>query len=103
MDWHQAFPERILNRGLDYYHRELVGHLDKSDDFVEAAVYGSDLYHVKIKLIDGEIVNMKCDCPFAFDGNHCKHMAAVLFRAEDMGSTKKEKTEKTEESLSKLV
>ena len=103
MDWHQAFPERILNRGLDYYHRELVGHIDKSDDFIEAAVHGSDLYHVKIKLIDGEIVNMKCDCPFAFDGNHCKHMAAVLFHAEDMGATKKKKTEKTGESLSKLV
>ena len=30
---------------------------------------------------------MDCDCPYAADGNNCKHMAAVLFAADDTEST----------------
>ena len=28
-------------------------------------------------------MEMSCDCPYAEGGNNCKHMAAVLFAAED--------------------
>src|SRR5690625_3604755 len=103
MDWHQTFSGVILSRGLDYHHRGLVKILDISKDFIEASVYGSHVYHVKIKLKDGKITYMKCDCPFAFDGNHCKHMAAVLFRAEDTEPINKEKSKKIETSLSNLM
>ena len=28
---------------------------------------------------------MSCTCPYAADGNRCKHMAAVLYQIEDLG------------------
>ena len=31
---------------------------------------------------DREIEEMECTCPYAEDGNYCKHMAAVLYAAE---------------------
>jgi len=103
MNWHQTFSGVILSRGLDYHHRGLVKILDISEDFIEASVYGGHVYHVKIKLKDGKITYMKCDCPFAVDGNHCKHMTAVLFCAEDTKPINKEKSKKIETSLSNLM
>src|SRR5699024_4501125 len=103
MNWHQIFSEVILSRGLDYHQRGLVRHVDISEDFIEASVDGSHLYHVKIKLKEGKITSMKCDCPFAFDGNHCKHMVAVLWCAEDTELINEEKSKKNEESLINLV
>lgn len=103
MNWHQTFSGVILSRGLDYHHRGLVKILDISEDFIEASVYGGHVYHVKIKLRDGKITYMKCDCPFAVDGNHCKHMTAVLFCAEDTKPINKEKSKKIETSLSNLM
>ena len=38
---------------------------------------------VEIVLKDDHVVEMYCDCPYAADGNNCKHMAAVLFAVED--------------------
>ena len=35
-----------------------------------------------IKFDGGEIEDMECSCPYADDGNYCKHMAAVLYAAE---------------------
>ena len=32
------------------------------------------------------IEDMLCDCPYAEDGNYCKHMAAVLFAVDAAGS-----------------
>ncbi len=34
-------------------------------------------------LLDGNsIEDMFCDCPYAEEGNYCKHMAAVLFAVD---------------------
>ena len=35
---------------------------------------------------DGEVSDMECDCPYAEDGNYCKHMAAVLYELENVRS-----------------
>lgn len=103
MNWHQAFSVQILNRGLDYHHRELVKNIDIREDFIEASVYGSHVYDVKIKLKDREITNMKCDCLYAYDGDNCKHMAAVLFCADDEEPINKEHSKKIQNSLVNLV
>lgn len=103
MNWHQAFPELILNRGLDYYHRGFVKDIEIREDFIEASVYGSRVYNIKIKLKDGNITNMKCDCPYAFDGSDCKHMAAVLFGADDAEPINEEYSKEIRESLVDLV
>lgn len=103
MNRYQAFSGQILHRGIDYYHSGFVKNIDIREDFIEASVYGSRVYDVKIKLKDGEITNMKCDCPYAFDGNHCKHMAAVLFCADDTEPINEEQAKKDEKSLANLV
>ena len=42
---------------------------------------------VEIVLKNNRVAQMDCDCPYAADGNNCKHMAAVLFAADDTEST----------------
>ena len=32
---------------------------------------------------DGEITDLYCSCPYADDGNYCKHMAAVLYAVDN--------------------
>jgi len=103
MSWYQAFAEQILSRGLDYYQRGLVNKIDIREDFIEASVYGSRVYEVKIKLEDGKITNMKCNCPYAYDGNNCKHMAAVLYGVDDAEPMHKEHSEEIRGSLDDLI
>ncbi len=81
--WKKLFAPHILSRGQAYYESELVA-LDAMDEHsIEASVEGTDTYSVEILLRNGRVVRMDCDCPYAADGNNCKHMAAVLFAAED--------------------
>ena len=36
-------------------------------------------------MLDGEeVIDMYCSCPYATDGRNCKHMAAVLFKFEEV-------------------
>lgn len=44
-----------------------------------ALVSGSENYSVYIGIHDGNVTRMSCGCPYATDGFHCKHMAAVLY------------------------
>ena len=83
MDWKQLFRPHILERGLDYYERGFVEDYNEGSDFVQATVQGSSAYEVYVDIIDGKILDMQCECPYAQDGNHCKHMAALLFCMEN--------------------
>ncbi|WP_394522695.1 hypothetical protein [Lacrimispora sp. JR3] len=82
MDWKQLFRPHILERGLDYYESGFVEDYDEGSDFVQATVQGSSAYDVYVEIIDGKILDMQCDCPYAQEGNHCKHMAALMFCME---------------------
>jgi len=86
MDWKGLFNPVILERGYDYYRNGNAEILSSMADEVNAVVSGSDDYEVSIYLSDGEIEDMYCDCPYASDGNNCKHMAAVLYLLEDLQS-----------------
>jgi hypothetical protein len=101
-----------MDRGYGYYHRGRVEDLYVSEDFIEAAVLGSDEYDVHIDMTSGNITNMSCNCPFADEGNYCKHMAALLFCWEDkIGNNEVEGIPKirteigegAEDSVTKLV
>lgn len=46
-------------------------------------VEGTEDYEVDIEMEDGRICEMYCTCPYADDGNNCKHMAAVLYEIEE--------------------
>ncbi|MBQ1768592.1 MAG: SWIM zinc finger family protein [Oscillospiraceae bacterium] len=82
-DWKKLFAPHILFRGEEYYESELVEIESIDEKFIEASVEGTDTYSVEIVLKNGRVVRMDCDCPYAADGNNCKHMAAVLFAADE--------------------
>ena len=98
--WSRLFSEIILKRGKDYWEDGAVGKIVCNSDknTVSAVVFGSEDYQAAITLSeDGKkIQNMECSCPFAKDGNNCKHMAALLYAIEDENDA--EDTEETEEN-----
>ena len=77
--WKDLFAARILSRGYDYFLDGNVWDLKDKDGEVSATVAGTEDYCVTITLADGKISDMDCDCPYASDGNYCKHEAAVLY------------------------
>lgn len=82
MEWKYLFKEAVLDRGFDYYERDLVKNIHLNRNFVSSIVMGSVNYEVRIDMEDGHIRDMYCDCPYAQDGNNCKHMAATLFQLD---------------------
>ena len=81
--WQALFKPHILDRGETYWQQGHVAELRRTPDGIQAVVAGSEDYEVEIELEDGMVCDMYCSCPYAEDGSACKHMAAVLFAAED--------------------
>jgi hypothetical protein len=79
-DFEQYFDDRILQRGLDYFHSGNVSSLKTTDgSHYTAEVDGTDVYTVEVVINHfEEIVDTYCDCPYDL-GEFCKHQAAVLF------------------------
>ena len=77
--WKYMFPERILERGEDYYYDGAIDHICRTNHGYQAVAHGSDDYEVAITIKNNRITEMYCDCPYAQDGNNCKHMATLLF------------------------
>lgn len=85
MNWINHFEPHILERGWEYYRSGAVEHLVKAENKVEAVVRGSEYYKVKIVYHRDEIKETYCSCPYAAKGYPCKHMAAVLYAADNRG------------------
>lgn len=83
MSGQEWFSSTIMNRGLDYYKRGRVTSLQKEENGYSAIVRGSVKYHVSIAMQGNKVSTMHCDCPYAKDGKHCKHEAAVMLAIED--------------------
>ena len=84
MEWKTYFYETMIKRGRQYYNSGRVKRLHYTNGQWTAIVRGSRHYSVKIRLDEnGEIRRMSCDCPFAYGGENCKHMAAVLMAIEE--------------------
>ncbi len=83
MEWKSLFRPHILARGYDYYLDDKVNITNKSDAGIEAEVEGSETYVVNIGVENETVDYMECDCPYAMDGNNCKHMAATLYQYFD--------------------
>ena len=86
-DWKGLFKDHILARGEMYYYDDAVLELHKTEHGYHAIVEGSENYEVDIEIEAGNIGKMSCSCPYAEDGNYCKHMAAVLYEIEACGDT----------------
>lgn len=79
LTWKHLFEPHILARGEYYYFDGAVTKLEENDNGYAAVVVGNDAYEVEIEIEGDEIVDMTCTCPYAAEGNRCKHMAAVLY------------------------
>lgn len=81
--WKDLFRTHILERGLNYYEEGYVTSLEQTLTGYTAVVEGTDDYDVEIEIRDDQVYDMTCTCPYAADGNYCKHMAAVLYEIEE--------------------
>lgn len=81
--WTELFRRHILDRGESYFDEGAVIELKKTPDGYYAVVEGTEDYEVEIETEGDEIVEMYCTCPYADDGNYCKHMAAVLYKIDE--------------------
>ena len=79
------FTEAILKRGKTYFEQNRVFSVNQYDNQTYTGiVLGSEAYHTKITLDeDYQIMSATCDCPYAKEGKHCKHEAALYFAIED--------------------
>ena len=81
-EWERRFQSHILSRGWNYAADGAVSGLNKNGDTVTAVVEGTEYYRVEICYIGTMVSEAYCSCPYAADGNWCKHMAAVLYEIE---------------------
>ena len=104
-NWKNLFASHILDRGENYHRVGVVTEVKKDENGnYEAVVVGSDDYHVEINIENEEIKDLWCECPHAYDGNYCKHMAAVLFYLENhKPKAKTTGTEVTKENFKDLI
>ena len=72
-DWRSWFEPKILDRGYNYFLRENVMDLKKTAGGYQAFVMGTRMYTVRIALNKDEVISASCNCPYAMDGNRCKH------------------------------
>jgi uncharacterized Zn finger protein len=70
----QLAGAKSYDRGIGYL--DLVEELEADDSGVYAAVQGTELYEVRLRLGRGGLSG-ECDCPWGEDGNFCKHCVAV--------------------------
>lgn len=77
-DWRKLFKPLVWLRGQDYFECGHVVQLKDDGPIIQAQVIGSQIYHVEIHRNADRIIRMVCDCPYAAEGENCKHMAAVL-------------------------
>lgn len=81
MEWEKYFDENILKRGEGYYQKGKVVDFQADGRKRTATVIGNEEYSVSVEFDrDGSIIDMQCNCPYAENGEYCKHMAAVLYR-----------------------
>jgi hypothetical protein len=102
--WKYLFPARILERGKEYYNYGAVEEMYQTEEGFEATVSGTEDYEVSIVMRGSQVSKMQCTCPHAGDGNHCKHMAAVLYAAEngDYGEKKTSSADKLMQMIREL-
>ena len=79
------FTETILNRGKAYFEQNRVFSVNQYDNQTYTGIIlGNEAYHTKITLDEHyDVMSASCDCPYAIEGKHCKHEAALYFAIED--------------------
>ena len=103
--WKELFQDHIFARGEMYFCDGAVLELHKTEQGYHAVVEGTEDYEVDIEIEGGQVHEMYCSCPYAEDGNNCKHMAAVLYMIEEEEGilTEKNRLDQQEEDMEKLI
>lgn len=80
----KVIPSHILTRGRNYLRAGQILDLTFDDDEMlwEAQVKGSEVYEVRVEQKSSGHLLCSCTCPYDM-GEHCKHVAAVLYAIED--------------------
>ena len=75
----KIFLSHIYERGKDYYRKKRVSNIKRDGNIIYGQVRGTVTYNVEVAFdTNGEdVIWMECDCPYAIDGSHCKHEAAL--------------------------
>jgi len=68
--------ERSFERGEDYFDEERVRSLVEFEGMLAATVEGTEDYRVKL-IMGSSGLSFSCECPYADEGNFCKHCVAV--------------------------
>ena len=84
-EWENDFEPHILERGWRYARSGAVQHITRKKDEIEAVVEGSEYDKVKMSYDGRYVLDAYCSCPYAHEGNYCKHMAAVLYEIDNDG------------------
>ncbi len=88
--WEKLFANKILNRGLELYMRGKCIILEESEvsAYVQVESENRSKYFYDVDF-DFEprtgTFEMNCDCPYAEEGNYCKHMAAAIYELKNNG------------------
>lgn len=91
--WKKLFEQKIRTRGKEYAYYYVSDYVADENGY-SATVRGSEDYKVTISADSSKMV---CSCPYAQDGKHCKHMAAVLYYVELLEKQQKEAERKAQE------
>lgn len=83
-NWQALFSERILKRGYSYYRAGYIQSYEADEKHFDAVVKGSGKsYEVKGILVQGDVKDVQCNCPYAKKSIPCKHIAAVLYHYDE--------------------
>lgn len=76
------FFDKIMERGTEIYLSDKIIDFKHKDNKYSCKIKGNDIYDVEVSFHSNndEIDNISCTCPFVQDGNHCKHMYALLLK-----------------------
>ena len=82
-NWSNLFSPTILSRGRSYFSLGKAKKFSVEEYGYSVTVRGSKNYRVEFDIdMDGDIKYISCTCPYALQGERCKHMAAALFYLE---------------------
>lgn len=97
-EWKERFDEASLEWGKKACMNRKVVDLSRTEKGYSAAVLERQRVEVVIKMSDGDISRMNCQCAIAKSGKNCRHMAAVLYAIDMRKEAEKRRIEEEKAS-----